>query len=40
MALHHILPRFILKGFCINPNDDKKDQKIMIYDIGSGKVNI
>ena len=40
MALHHILPRFILKGFCINPNDDKKDQKIMIYDRVSGKVNI
>ena len=40
MALHHILPRFILKGFCINPNDDKKDQKIMIYDRGSRKVNI
>ena len=40
MALHHILPRFILRGFCINPNDDKKDQKIMIYDRGVGKVNI
>ena len=39
MALHHILPRFILRGFCINPNDDKKDQEIMIYDRKSGDVN-
>ena len=40
MALHHILPRFILRGFCINPNDDKKDQEIMIYDRKSGNINI
>ena len=40
MALHHILPKFILRGFCINPNDDKKDHEIMIYDRKSGNLNI
>lgn len=39
MALHHILPKFILKGFCINPTDDKDNQEIMIYDRKSGIVN-
>ncbi len=39
MALHHILPKFILRGFCINPNENKNNQEIMIYDRKSGILN-
>ena len=39
MSLHHILPKFILRGFCINQDDDKNNHEIMIYDRKSGIVN-
>ena len=32
MSRDHIIPRFVLRGFAINPTEDKKYQKIMIYD--------
>lgn len=32
MSRDHIIPRFILKGFAINPEANPKKQKIMIYD--------
>lgn len=31
MAIHHFIPKFILKGFSFNPNADKKQQSITIY---------
>lgn len=40
MALHHILPKFILRGFCINPTEDKNNHEIIIYDRKSGNINI
>lgn len=33
MALHHIIPKFILRNFCINPTANKNEQEIKIYDI-------
>ena len=32
MALHHIIPKFILRNFVINPERDKKEQEVMVYD--------
>ena len=38
MSRDHIIPRFILKGFSINPAVNKKNQKIMIYDTSTAQV--
>ena len=32
MSRDHIIPRFILRGFALDPTENKKHQKIMIYD--------
>ena len=32
MPRDHIIPKFILRGFAINPTTNKSNQKIMIYD--------
>ncbi len=32
MPRDHIIPKFILKGFAINPNDEPDNQKVTIYD--------
>jgi hypothetical protein len=40
MALHHIIPKFILKGFTINPKAERNEQEIMIYDTSSKKTYI
>lgn len=32
MSRDHIIPRFILRGFVLDPTENKKHQKIMIYD--------
>lgn len=31
MALHHIIPKFILRGFTINPEAERNEQEIMIH---------
>ena len=36
MSRDHIIPQFILRGFAINPQSNKKNQKIMIYDRQTG----
>lgn len=38
MALHHIIPKFILRNFCVNPDADRKEQEIMIYDAKENKL--
>ena len=38
MALHHIIPKFILRNFCVNPDVDRKEQEIMIYDTKEDKL--
>lgn len=37
MALHHIIPKFVLRNFCINPIANKNEQEIKIYDIKQKK---
>lgn len=38
MALHHIIPKFILRGFALNPEAEKDEQEIMIYDKKLNKI--
>lgn len=38
MALHHIIPKFILRGFTLNPEAEKDEQEIMIYDKKLNKI--
>ncbi|MCH5160553.1 MAG: DUF4238 domain-containing protein [Clostridiales bacterium] len=40
MPRDHIIPKFILRGFAINPTAKKQNQKIMIYDRGTKQVKI
>ena len=40
MSRDHIIPRFILRGFAIDPTEDKNKQKIMIYDRETNEVEI
>lgn len=37
MAIHHFIPKFILKGFSYNPNADKNQQSITIYNKKTNK---
>lgn len=37
MAIHHFIPKFILKGFTFNPNADKNQQSITIYNKKTNK---
>ncbi len=38
MSRDHIIPKFILRGFSINPTANKNNQKIMIYDRATSQV--
>lgn len=37
MAKHHIIPRFILRNFSLNPDADKQDQEIRIFDVKTNR---
>lgn len=38
MSRDHIIPKFILRGFAINPNANKQNHRIMIYDRATKQV--
>jgi len=38
MPRDHIIPKFILRGFAINPSANKQNHRIMIYDRGAKQV--
>ena len=40
MPRDHIIPKFILRGFAINPEANKQNQKIMIYNRETKEIKI
>ncbi len=38
MPRDHIIPKFILRGFSINPTANKQNQKIMVLDVATGDI--